>query len=66
MLARRHKHAFKKHLFMIDERFRRYSHLPHQVANDGINCYCTKLSKYQNFLKHMYVNKNVTTDNRCT
>ena len=40
---------FKKtYLFMIYERFRIYSHLPHQVANNGINCYDTKLSKYQN------------------
>ena len=38
---------FKKtYLCMIYERFRRYSHLPHQVANNGINCYDTKLSKY--------------------
>ena len=31
---------------MIFELFRRYSHLPHQVANNGINCCDTKLSKY--------------------
>ena len=35
----------KKYLFMIYERFRGYSHLPYQVANNGINCYDTKLSK---------------------
>ena len=35
---------------MIYERFRRYSHLPHQVANNSINCHDTKLSKYQNIL----------------
>ena len=40
---------------MIYERFRRYSHLPHQVANNGINCHDTKLSKYQNILEHNYV-----------
>ena len=55
---------FKKtYLFMIYERFRRYSHLPHQVANNGINCYDTKLSKYQNILEHNYVNIDVTIDN---
>ena len=32
---------------MIYERFRRYLHLLHQVANNGINCYDTKLSKYK-------------------
>ena len=37
----------KSYLFMIYERLRRYSHLPHQVANNGINCYDTKLSKYK-------------------
>ena len=37
---------------MIYERFRRHSHLPHQVANNGINCHDTKLSKYQNILEH--------------
>ena len=47
--AQRHKHALKTYLFMIYERFLRYSHLPHQVANNGINCYDTKLSKYQVF-----------------
>ena len=41
---------FKKtYLFMIYERFRRYSHLPHQVANNGINCYDAKVSKYNFF-----------------
>ena len=56
---------FKKtYLFMIYERFRRYSHLPHQVANSGINYYYTKLSKYQNFWEHNYVNIDVTIDNR--
>ena len=48
---------------MIYERFRRYSHLPHQVANNGINYYDTKLSKYQNILEHNYVNIDVTIDN---
>ena len=44
-----HKHANKKTFFFMNyERFRRYSHLPHQVANNNINCYYTKLSKYQN------------------
>ena len=41
------KTRLKKHLFMIDERFQRYSHLPYQVANNDINCY-TKIS--QNFV----------------
>ena len=36
MLAQKYKHAFKKHLFMIDERFRRYSYLPNKVANNGV------------------------------
>ena len=49
---------------MIYERFRRYSHLPHQVANNGISCYNTKLSKYQNILEHNYANIDVTIDNR--
>ena len=62
--AQKHKHAFKKHLFMIYERFRRYSHLPHQVANNGINWYDTKLFKYLIILEHNYVNINVTIDNR--
>ena len=43
----------KKNLFMIYERFRRYSHLPHQVANNGIDCYDTKLSKYTNNIRHL-------------
>ena len=56
---------FKKtYLFMIYERFRRYSHLSHQVANNGKNCYNTKLSKYQNMLEHNYINIDVTLDNR--
>ena len=42
---------------MIYERFQRYSHLPHQVANDDINCYDAKLSKYQCFLENNYVKK---------
>ena len=49
---------------MIYERFRRYSHLPHQVANNGINCYDTKISKYKKKLQHKYVRKNVTTQSR--
>ena len=56
---------FKKtYLFMIYERFRRYSHLPHLVANNGINCYDTKLSKYQIFMEHNYVSIDITIDNR--
>ena len=55
---------YKTYLFMIYGRFRRYSHLPHQVANNGINCYDTKLSKKQNFGEHNYVNIDVTMDNR--
>ena len=54
----------KTYLFMIYERFRRYSHLPHQVANNSINCYDTKLSKYQKKLEHNYVNINLAMDNR--
>ena len=51
----KHKHAFgilsmtvfvKIYLFMIYEHFKRYSQLPHQVANNGMNCYDTMLSKY--------------------
>ena len=34
---------------MIDERYRSYSHLPYQVANNNINCYYRKLLKYQNY-----------------
>ena len=34
------------YLFMIYERFRRYSHLPNEVVNKGINYYDTKLSIY--------------------
>ena len=49
---------------MIYERFRAYSHLPHRVANNGINCYDTKLSKYRNFLQQYYGNIDVTMDNR--
>ena len=48
---------------MIYEGFWRYSHLPHQVANNGINCYDTKLSKYQIFGEHEYAKENVTIDN---
>ena len=44
--TQKHKHALNKYLFMIYDRFRRYSHLPYHVANNGINCYDTKLSKY--------------------
>ena len=56
---------FKKtYLFMISERSRRYSHLPHQVANNGINCYDAKLSKHQNILGHNYVYIDLTIDNR--
>ena len=63
--AQKHKHALKKtNLFIIYERFRRNSHLPHQVANNGINCYDTKLSKYQIILEHNYANIDVTIDNR--
>ena len=62
--AQEHKHALITYLFMIYERFRRYSHFPHQVANNGINCYDTKLSKYQFFREHNYVNINVAIDNR--
>ena len=51
---------------MVDERLRRNSHLPHQIANNGINCYDTKLSKYRYFLEYKYVDENVTIDNRCT
>ena len=40
------------------------SHLPHQVANNYIDCY-TKLSKYKQILEHKYVEKNVTIDKRC-
>ena len=43
--AQKRKHALKRHLFMIYERFRGYSHLPHQVANDGINCYDENFGK---------------------
>ena len=54
----------KTYLVMIYERFRWYSHLPHQVANNGI-IYCdTKLSKCQLFWEHKYANKNVAIDNR--
>ena len=49
---------------MIYERFRRYSYLSHQVVSNGINCYDTRLSKYQNILEHNYVNVDVTIDNR--
>ena len=35
---------------MIYERFRRYSHLPHQVVNNDINCYDTKKSKTKRHL----------------
>ena len=31
MRAQNHKDALKHHLFVIDECFRRYSHLPHHV-----------------------------------
>ena len=42
---------FKKtYLVMIYERLRSYPHLPYQLANNGINCYDTKLSKYQQIL----------------
>ena len=47
--AKKIKHALRKHLFIIDERFQRYLHLPHQVANNGINCYDTKLSTLKKF-----------------
>ena len=43
---RAQKRLKKTYLLMIYERFRRYSHLPHQVANNNINRYYTKLSKY--------------------
>ena len=48
---RAHKQTrFKKtYLFMIYERLRSYSHLPYQVANNGINCYDIKRSKYPKF-----------------
>ena len=49
---------------MIYERFSRYSHLPHPAANNGINFYDTKLSKYQSILEHSYINIDVTLDNR--
>ena len=48
---------------MIYKRFQRYSHLPHQAANNGINCYDTKLSKYKIFWEHNYDNNNVAMDN---
>ena len=54
--AQKYKHALKKtYLFMIYERFLRYSHLSHQIANNGINCYDTNISKYQINLEHKYV-----------
>ena len=37
--AQKTQTRFKKtYLFIIYERFRKYSRLPHQVANNGINC----------------------------
>ena len=52
---------FKKtYLFMINDRFQRYSHLPHQVANIGINCYDTRLSKCKKKIYHKNVSENVT------
>ena len=64
MRAQKHKHAFKTYFFMIYERFQRYSHLPHQVSDNGINCYDTKLSKYKLKKTHNYVSINVTIDNQ--
>ena len=56
---------FKKiYLFMIYKIFHRYSHLPHQVANNRINCYDTNLSKYPKKWEHNYVSINVAIDNR--
>ena len=52
--AQKHKHAFKKHLFIIYQRFQIYSHLPHQVANNGIKGYDTKLSKYPKIWEHKH------------
>ena len=51
------------YLFMIYERFQSYSHLPHQVANNGINCYDTKLSKCPKILERNYVNIYIAIDN---
>ena len=62
---RAQKHALKKtYLFMIYVRFRKYSHLPHQVANNGINCYDIRLSKYKKKFGTQVCQKNVAIDNR--